>query len=354
MNKVVALVDLRSDTLTMPTEGMRAAMAAAELGDDVFGEDPTVNRLQRRAAELLGKEDALFVASGTMGNLLGVLSLSRSGDEIIADAESHVFLNEGAGAAALAGVQIRQVATEAGIMTADQVRAALRPRDDVHQPPTTAVCVENTHNRAGGVVWPLDALRAVSETARRSGLSTHMDGARLFNAAVALDVPAAEIAATADTVTFCVSKGLGAPVGSVLCGPAEVIGRARRWRKALGGGWREAGMLAAAGLWALDHSIERLADDHQNARTLAEGLAEIHGVRLDLDRVQTNIVYFELEGMDAQDFLARCREQGVLGAAGPDGRIRFVTHLGVDAGDVQRALEVCSQALESAWADSPA
>jgi threonine aldolase len=354
LNRVVALVDLRSDTLTMPTEGMRAAMAAAELGDDVFGEDPTVNRLQRRAAELLGKEDALFVASGTMGNLLGLLSLSRSGDEIIADAESHVFLNEGAGAAALAGVQIRQVATEAGIMTADQVRGALRPLHDVHQPPTTAVCVENTHNRAGGVVWPLDALRAVSETARRSGLSTHMDGARLFNAAIALDVPAAEIAATADTVTFCVSKGLGAPVGSVLCGPAEVIGRARRWRKALGGGWREAGMLAAAGLWALDHSIERLADDHRNARTLAEGLAEIEGVCLDLDRVQTNIVYFELEGMDAQDFLARCREQEVLGAAGPDGRIRFVTHLGVDAGGVQRALEVCSQALESAWADSRA
>jgi threonine aldolase len=350
----VAVVDLRSDTLTMPTDGMRRAMAGAELGDDVFGEDPTVNRLQRKAAELLGKEDALFVASGTMGNLLGVLSLSRSGDEIIADAESHVFLNEGAGAAALAGVQIRQLVTEAGVMTADQVQAALRPRDDVHQPPTAAVCVENTHNRAGGVVWPLDALRAVSETARRSGLSTHMDGARLFNAAIAQGVPAAEIAAAADTVTFCVSKGLGAPVGSVLCGPAEVIGRARRWRKALGGGWREAGMLAAAGLWALDHSIDRLADDHRNARTLAEGLAEIDGIRLDLDRVQTNIVYFELEQMDAQDFLKRCREQEVLGAAGADGRIRFVTHLGVDAAGVQRALEVCSRSLESAWSDSRA
>jgi threonine aldolase len=350
----VAVVDLRSDTLTMPTDGMRRAMAAAELGDDVFGEDPTVNRLQGRAAELLGKEDALFVASGTMGNLLGVLSLSRSGDEIIADAESHVFLNEGAGAAALAGVQIRQVVTEAGIMTADQVLAALRPRDDVHQPPTAAVCVEDTHNRAGGVVWPLDALRAVSEAARRSGLSTHMDGARLFNAAISQRVPAAEIAATADTVTFCVSKGLGAPVGSVLCGPGEVIDRARRWRKALGGGWREAGMLAAAGLWALDHSIDRLADDHRNARTLAEGLAEIDGIRLDLDRVQTNIVYFELEQMDAQDFLRRCREQEILGAAGGDGRIRFVTHLGVDAGGVQRALEVSSRSLESAWSDSRA
>jgi threonine aldolase len=342
----VPQVDLRSDTLTMPTEGMRHAMAEAELGDDVFGEDPTINRLQGRAAELLGKEDALFVASGTMGNLLGVLSLARRGEEIVADAESHVFLYEGGGAAALGGIQIRQLVTEAGLMTPAQVEGALRPRDDVHQPLTAAVCVENTHNRHGGVVWPLDALRALSETARRSGLALHMDGARLFNAAVALSVSPAEIAATADTVTFCLSKGLGAPVGSVLCGPAEVIEQARRWRKMLGGGWREAGLLAAAGLWALDHSIDRLAEDHHNARILAEGLAEIDGLRLDLSRVQTNIVYFELQAMDAGDFLARCREQGVLGAlGGPGGRIRFVTHLGVDAAGVQHALQVCYQVL---------
>jgi threonine aldolase len=330
----------------MPTEGMRRAMAEAELGDDVFGEDPTINRLQVRAAELLGKEDALFVASGTMGNLLGVLSLARRGEEIVADAESHVFLYEGGGAAALGGIQIRQLVTEAGLMTPAQVEGALRPRDDVHQPLTAAVCVENTHNRHGGVVWPLDALRALSETARRSGLALHMDGARLFNAAVALSVSPAEIAATADTVTFCLSKGLGAPVGSVLCGPADVIERARRSRKMLGGGWREAGLLAAAGLWALDHSIDRLAEDHHNARILAEGLAEIDGVRLDLSRVQTNIVYFEVQTMDAGDFLARCRQEGILGAlGGPGGRIRFVTHLGVDAAGVQHALRVCSQVL---------
>ncbi len=237
----MTFVDLRSDTLTMPTEGMRRAMSEAELGDDVFGEDPTVNRLQRRAAELMGKEDALFVASGTMGNLLGVVSLARSGEEVITDAHSHLFLAEGAGASALGGIQLRQVQTETGVMSADQVRTAIRPRDDVHEPLTAAVCVENTHNRHGGVVWPLAELRAVGQTTRRSGLALHMDGARLFNAAVALGVSAETIAAEADTVTFCVSKGLGAPVGSVLCGPTEVIDRARRWRKMIGGGWREGG-----------------------------------------------------------------------------------------------------------------
>jgi threonine aldolase len=341
----MTLVDLRSDTLTMPTEGMRRAMSEADLGDDVFGEDPTVNRLQRRAAELMGKEDALFVASGTMGNLLGVVSLARSGEEVITDAHSHLFLAEGAGASALGGIQLRQVQTETGVMSADQVRTAIRPRDDVHEPLTAAVCVENTHNRHGGVVWPLAELRAVGQTARGSGLALHMDGARLFNAAVALGVSAETIAAEADTVTFCVSKGLGAPVGSVLCGPTEVIDRARRWRKMIGGGWREAGMLAAAGLWALEHGIGQLAVDHANARTLAEGLAEMDGLSLDLDRVQTNIVFFRPTAIPPADFVESCRQRGVLGAAGRDGRIRFVTHLGVDASDIQYALQVCGEVL---------
>ncbi|MDQ6743474.1 MAG: low-specificity L-threonine aldolase [Candidatus Dormibacteraeota bacterium] len=339
------LVDLRSDTLTMPTEGMQRAMSSAQLGDDVFGEDPTINRLQRVSAELLGKEDALFVASGTMGNLLGVLSLARSGEEVVADADSHVFLYEGAGAATLGGIQIRQVQTEAGVMMPEQLARAIRPRDDAHQPFTAAVCVENTHNLHGGVVWPLAELRAVGQTARRSGLALHMDGARLFNAALALGVSPATIASEADTVTFCLSKGLGAPVGSVLCGPAEVIDRARRWRKMVGGGWREAGMLAAAGLWALENSVERLAEDHVNARTLAEGLAEMDGLSVDLDRVQTNIVYLRPTAMPAADFVERCREGGLLGSANSDGRVRFVTHLGVDAADVQYALEVCAGVL---------
>src|SRR5215831_13018130 len=244
----------------MPTADMRRAMAEAELGDDVFGEDPTINRLELRAAQLMGKEEAVFVASGTMGNLLGVLSLARAGQEVIADADSHLFISEGAGAAALGGVQVRQLPTDAGVMSADQVRAAIRPTDDYHSPLTAAVCVENTHNRHGGVVWPLESLRAVREVADEHGLPVHVDGARVFNAAVALGVPVGEIAAFADTITFCVSKGLGAPVGSVLCGTAATIDRARRWRKAVGGGWREAGVLAAAGLWALDHTVDRLAE----------------------------------------------------------------------------------------------
>ncbi len=343
-NGPVVTIDLRSDTVTMPTPEMRRAIAEAELGDDVFGEDPTVNRLQERAAALMGKEAALFVPSGTMGNLLGVLALARSGQEVIAEAHSHVFLNEGGGAAALGGIQIRQVPGTAGVMTAEQVREAIRPLDDVHQPPTAAVCVENTHNQAGGVVWPLESLRAVRAVADEHGLAIHMDGARIFNAAVALGVPAREIAGHADTVTFCLSKGLGAPVGSVLCGSEEAIARAHRWRKALGGGWREAGVLAAAGLWALDHLVDRLAEDHANARTLAEGLAELPGVEIDLERVQTNIVRFRLRTMAAPVFVEACRGLGVLGGASGHG-VRFVTHLGIEPADVQRALAVCARVL---------
>jgi threonine aldolase len=338
-------VDLRSDTLTMPAPDMRRSMAEAELGDDVFGEDPTVNRLEERAAGLLGKEAAVFVASGTMGNLLAVLSLTRHGQEVIADADAHVFMSEGGGSAALAGVQVRQVRTDAGVMTADQVRGAVRPTDDYHAPLTAAVCVEDTHNRHGGVVWPLPALRAVRQVADEHGLAVHMDGARIFNAAVAQGVPAREIAAVADTVTFCVSKGLGAPVGSVLCGAPDTIDRARRWRKAVGGGWREAGVLAAAGLWALDHNVDRLADDHANARTLAEGLAELPGVVVDLSRVQTNIVRFDLTSLSAAEFVAACRARGVLGGATGRRSVRFVTHLGIEPGDVQRALAVSAEVL---------
>ena len=340
-------VDLRSDTLTMPSPEMRRTMADAELGDDVFGEDPTINRLEQRAAQLMRKEAAVFVASGTMGNLLGLLSLARAGEEVIADADSHIFVSEGAGAAALGGIQLRQLPTADGVMDAAQVDAAVRPTNDYHAPLTAAIAVENTHNRHSGSVWPLRALAAVREVADRHGLAIHMDGARVFNAAVAQGVAVGEIAAFADTVTFCVSKGLGAPVGSVLCGSASRIDRARRWRKALGGGWREAGMLAAAGLWALDHMVDRLAEDHANARTLAEGLAEVPGVVIDLSRIQTNIVRFELNGVTAGEFLAACKVEGVLG--GGSGRaVRFVTHYGIGAEDIQRALAVCSNVLTAA------
>ncbi len=335
---------MRSDTLTMPSPEMRRVMAEAPVGDDVFGEDPTVNRLQERAAELMGKEAGLFVASGTMANLLAVLAHARPGNEIIADSDSHLFLSEGAGAAALGGIQIRPLTTERGIISAEQLENAVRPLDDVHQPTTAAVSIENSHNRQGGVAWPLADLRQLQEAAARHQVVVHMDGARIFNAAAALVVEARVLADCADTVTFCVSKGLGAPVGSVLCGPQPFIDSARRWRKALGGGWREAGQLAAAGLHSLDNGIARLAEDHANARTLAEGLAEIDGIELDLSRVQTNIVVFNVRPMPTADFLERCSREGVLGGGGGH-RVRFVTHNGVDAAGVQQTLRVVSEVL---------
>ncbi|HEY8643947.1 MAG TPA: GntG family PLP-dependent aldolase [Candidatus Dormibacteraeota bacterium] len=340
------VVDMRSDTLTMPTPEMRRAMAEAELGDDVFGEDPTVNRLQERAAAAVGKEAGLFVASGTMGNLLGILAQVPAGKELIADAESHVFLYEGAGAATLGGIQVRPIATEHGVLSRAQVEAAFRPSNDYHQPLTGGVTIENTHNRQGGVAWPLAAVREVAEAAHERGVPVHMDGARIFNAALAVGTTASEVAAPCDTVTFCVSKGLGAPVGSVLCGPAEVIDRAARWRKMVGGGWREAGVLAAAGLLALEKGVDHLREDHSNARTLAEGLAEMPGVEIDLARVQTNLVIFRLTSLPAEQFLEECAARGLKGGGGY-GRVRFVTRLGITPADVQHALEVCSEVLEA-------
>ena len=336
-------VDLRSDTLTQPTDEMRRVMAAAPVGDDVYGEDPVVNRLQEAAAERLGKDAGLFVASGTMGNLLGLLAQARSGQEVIADADSHVFLYEAAGAASLGGIQVRQVATTVGVMTAAQVEAAVRPLDDDHQPHTALVTIENTHNRHGGIAWPSVDLAAVAERARAHGLRIHVDGARIFNAAVALDVPARDLVRDADTVTFCLSKGLGAPVGSVLCGDGATIAEARRWRKMVGGGWRQAGMLAAAGLHALDTAVERLAEDHRNARTLAEGLAELPGFEVDLERVQTNIVVFRFPGMAAGAFLDVLSARGIRAGQMGGGLLRFVTHREVRATDVQTVLSVCSE-----------
>jgi threonine aldolase len=344
----VTEIDLRSDTVTLPTEAMLRAMASAPLGDDVFREDPTVNRLQETAAERLGKEAALFVASGTMGNLLGVLVNARSGQEVIAEASSHLFLNEAAGAAVVGGVQLRQVITERGVMAPEQVLAALRPSNDDHQPLSAAVVIENTHNRHGGVAWPLADLRQVGETARAHGLAVHMDGARIFNAAAATTgATVADVADVADTVTFCLSKGLSCPVGSVLCGPAGKIAEARKWRKMLGGGTRQAGVLAAAGLVALDTMVDRLAEDHENARTLAEGLAGMPGVDCDLTRVQTDIVSFRLTGMSAADFLAACSKLGLRGGAAAPDRVRFVTHYGITAADIKQALTICRDALSA-------
>jgi threonine aldolase len=346
-------VDLRSDTVTLPSPEMRRAIAEAELGDDVFGDDPTVNRLQEVAAERFGKETGLFVSSGTMGNLLGNLVNARSGQEIIVDAISHVFMNEAGGTATLGGIQVRPIATEAGIMRPEQVQAAIRPRDDTHQPLTAAVCIENTHNGHGGVAWPLADIEAVAAVARANEVRLHIDGARIFNASLASGVDVRDMAALADTVTFCLSKGLGCPIGSVLLGTEEDIHQARRWRKMLGGGTRQAGVLAAAGLYALDNMVERLADDHANARTLAEGLAEIDGINLDLSRVQTNLVIFRLTSMPAKEFLAACSERGVRGGGSGD-RVRFVTHFGIEPEHIQRALEVSADVLAGREATTPA
>ena len=322
-------------------------MVEAPLGDDVFGDDPTANRLIEVAAERMGKEAATFVPSGTMGNLIGVAVNAQRGEELIADAESHVFHYETAGAAAVCGVQIRPLATPAGVMAPDQIARAVRPRDDPHQPLSAAVTFENTHNRHGGIVWPLEDLRAASDAAHENGLRVHLDGARIFNAAVALGVEAKEIAATADTVTFCLSKGLACPIGSIFCGSEEDVEEARRWRKRLGGGMRQVGVLAAAGLIALDHMVDRLAQDHANARTLAEGLSEMPGVTCDLSRVQTNLVFFELDGIPAQQFEDECARRGLLGGAVSPNRVRFVTHYGIDSEDVQSALRICEEVLSA-------
>ncbi len=331
----------------MPTPEMRQAMVTAPLGDDVFGDDPTTNRLMEVAAERMGKQAAMFVPSGTMGNLIGVAVNTRRGEELIADADSHVFYYETAGAAAVCGVQIRPVPTEAGIMSAEQVVDAVRPRDDPHQPVTAAIAFENTHNRHGGIVWPLEDLRAASDAAHSQGLRVHLDGARIFNAAVALGVEASEIAACADTVTFCLSKGLACPVGSIFCGSKETVEEAKRWRKRLGGGMRQVGVLAAAGLVALDHMVDRLAEDHANARTLAEGLAELPGVRCDLARVQTNLVFFELDSMPAPLFTDECAKRGLLSDWMGPRRMRFVTHYGIDAEGIQSALTICEEVLSA-------
>jgi len=337
-------IDLRSDTVTRPTPAMRRAMAEAEVGDDVFGDDPTVAALERASAEILGKEAALFVPSGTMANQLAVRLHTQSGDEMLLEAESHIFWYEAGGPAALSGVSCRVLAGDRGVFGADAVRAALRP-DDVHFPPTRLLAVENTHNRGGGKVWPLDTLRAVCRASRDAGLRTHLDGARLWNATAATGIPEAMYAADFDTVSVCFSKGLGAPMGSVLAGTAEDIARARRFRKQFGGGMRQAGIVAAGALHALNHHRARLTDDHALARSLAVGLTGIPGIRVAVEGVETNMVYFDLESGDARALVGALKAQGVLLLATGPRTLRAVTSLAVDANGVARAVEVIRAAL---------
>jgi len=342
-------VDLRSDTMTQPTPDMREAMARAEVGDDVWEEDPTVKRLEALAAERTGKDAGLFVASGTQGNLLSVWSQTQPGSEVILDLDSHIFNNEVAGASVISGVQMRAVKTTRGFLSPDQVRESLRPAN-IHIPPTSLVCIENTHNRHGGTCCTPEEIAAVAAVAHGAGVPVHLDGARLFNAAVALRRDARDFTRDVDTVTFCLSKGLGAPVGSVICGRPEVVTRARRLRKMLGGGMRQAGIIAAAGIVALERMVARLADDHVNARTLAEGVAKLPGIRVDLASVQTNIVIFALSAVGkrsaetaTQEIVQGCAARKVkVHAIGPTA-IRCVTHKDVDADDIRRALDAIAE-----------
>ena len=339
------LVDLRSDTVTRPSPGMREAMARAEVGDDVYGEDPTVNRLQERVAELLGVEAALLVPSGSMANQVALKVHTQPGDDVLLGEGAHTWLYESGAAGAVSGVQLTLVGT-GGTFTAAQARAAWKA-DNHHCAPTRLVILENTHNRGGGRIWPEADVREVLAFAREKGLGAHLDGARLWNVAAATGRPERDVAAGFDSVSVCLSKGLGAPVGSLVCGTKDFVHRAHRVRKMLGGGMRQAGILAAAGLWALDHNLARLGEDHANARTLARRLAESEKVRIDLPGVQSNIVIADLaeSAAAAEELVARARAQGVLlGAIGPR-RIRLVTHLDVDRAGCERAAEVLIGAL---------
>ena len=334
-------IDLRSDTVTRPVPGMRAAMAEAEVGDDVYGEDPTVNRLESRAAALAGKDAAVFVPSGTMANQIAFRLHTRPGDVVLAGRFSHVIEYETGAGAALWGLQIQTVGSS-GLFEVEELRAAI-PVQDVHVAPASLLSVENTHNVSGGRVWPLDQLEAVAAEARSQGLAVHLDGARLFNAACAAGVEPARIAAVADTVSFCLSKGLGAPVGSMLCCSRDRLAEVRRTRKMLGGGMRQAGVLAAAGLYALEHHVERLAIDHENAIRLAAGL---QALGLELPRVpETNLVVFEVPAgrfpsiPDAETFSKRAREHDLRIDWMTRRRLRAVTHLEIGAEDVEDALE---------------
>jgi threonine aldolase len=342
------IVDLRSDTLTLPTPEMREAMARAEVGDDVWEEDPTVKRLEALAAHRMGKAAGLFVASGTMGNLVSVASHTRLGQEIVLDLDSHIFNYEVAGAAVVAGVQTRPVRTERGFLSPDQVREAIRPAN-VHIPPTGLVCVENTHNRHGGTCCTPEEISAVAAVAREAGVPVHLDGARLFNAAVALGREARAFTRDVDSVTFCVSKGLAAPVGSVVCGSTPFVERARRVRKMLGGGMRQVGVLAAAGIVALERMVDRLAEDHANARALAEGLARLPGLAVDLASVQTNIVILRVNRPRGVDDLVRgsAARKVKIHAIGPTS-IRCVTHKDVDADDIARTLDAFRE-IATGW-----
>jgi threonine aldolase len=340
-----AISDFRSDTVTQPTPEMYEAMRTAELGDDVLGDDPTVNKLEAMTAEMLGKEAGLFVSSGTQGNQIGLALHCRRGDELICEFSAHTYNNESGAMALIAGAQPRPIKGRAGAMDPAEVEAMIRP-NNIHNPRTALITVENTHNGAGGTIVPLENIRAIGEIARRRGIKYHLDGARLWNAHVATGIALKEWCRDFDTVSVCLSKGLCSPAGSVLCGNRADIERGRYLRKQLGGGMRQVGILAACGIVSVSKMIGRLKDDHANARRLAEGLASIKGVQLDLSTVQTNIVFFALPGREKElpALIQKLEEQKVKALA-LSGRVRMVTHHDIDQEDVDRVLKACKHAL---------
>ena len=341
------MIDLRSDTVTQPTAEMRRAIAEAIVGDEQKREDPTVNALEARAAAYLGHEEAVFLPTATMANQIALRVLSRPGDEVLAEAEAHVFRFELGGPAVLSGLAMKRIHAPDGRFTPEQLRDAVSPRGDIHTAPSTVLCIENTHNAGGGAVWSLSQVREMAETARELGLAVHLDGARLVNAAVAAGIAAADYGREVDTVTLCLSKGLGCPLGALVAGSADRMATARRYKHLFGGAMRQAGIVAAAGIYALDHHIERIAEDHANARRLARGLEDA-GVPVDADRVETNfvLVHPERAGIPRDEALERLRAEGVLlSAEAQKGVLRAVTHLDVSAGDVERAIEGAACAL---------
>jgi len=338
------VVDLRSDTVTLPTQEMLEAIRTAELGDDVYGEDPTVNRLEELAAKKMGKEAALLTTSGTQANLASVMSQTERGDEVILEAHAHMYSHEVGAFSVIGGLVPRLVTGHMGVMTPQDIEVVLR-QPNIHFPPTKLICIENTHNYAGGTVWSPSQIKAICDFAKTRGLKVHMDGARIFNAAVAQNIDVRELTRYVDTLMFCLSKGLSAPVGSLVVGSRSLVDSARRYRKMLGGGMRQAGIIAAPGIIAIEKMIDRLKDDHENAKLLARGLSKIDGISLDLDYIQTNIVRYDVSGLGiaAIEWAARLRDLGVKAGAQEAGRVRMVTHRGIDKEDIEYTLEVAEK-----------
>jgi threonine aldolase len=340
-------IDFRSDTVTLPTEEMLEAIRYAELGDDVFREDPTVNRLEQLSAEKMGKEAALLVTSGTQANLISLMSNSNPGELVILESESHIYWYEVGGISKIAGLLPWPVKSAFGALDPKDVEAAIHPKD-IHFPETAIICIENTHNRHGGTIIPPTQIKAINEVAQQHNIKFYMDGARIFNAAVALKIDVKEITRHVDNLMFCLSKSLSCPIGSLLVGTNNFIEKARKIRKLLGGGMRQAGIIAAPGIIALEEMIDRLKDDHKNARRLAEGISKIEGIQINLNRVQTNIVCFDVGNLElsAETFVMKLKENGVLALPLTEKKVRMVTHRGIESKDIEKSIEVIENVID--------